>query len=89
MTPRRVPGGGLKSAGKAKFATPFKPGMAPGEAGRTQLEARARTEVSTQTPVRVGVRGTPLSSTKGKAVARKEYKFFDLSECMRRDRIVE
>ena len=89
MTPRRVPGGALKPAGKAKFSTPFKPGMAPGEAGRTQLEARARTEVSTQTPVRVGVQGTPLSSTKGKSVARKEYKCFDLSECMRRDRTME
>ncbi|TBU29846.1 hypothetical protein BD311DRAFT_660398 [Dichomitus squalens] len=81
MTPRRLPGGGLKSAGKAKFTTPFKLGMAPGEAGRTQLGAKAKAETSVQTPLRVDVRGTPSSSAKGKSVsvARKEYKFFDLN----------
>ena len=89
MTPRRMPGG-VKSAGKTRFSTPFKPGMGPGEVGRMQLEARMKAEASTQTPVRIGLRGTPASSAsvKGKAVARKKYKFFDLSKsvssrCMR------
>ncbi|KAI1793117.1 hypothetical protein LXA43DRAFT_1060141 [Ganoderma leucocontextum] len=76
MTPRRMPGG-LKSVGK--FSTPFKAGMGPGEVSRTQLEVRMKAEASTQTPVRVGFRGTPASSAKGKAVARNEYKFFDMN----------
>ncbi|KAM5535834.1 hypothetical protein V8D89_010452 [Ganoderma adspersum] len=83
MTPRRVPGGGVKSVGKAKFSTPFKPGLGPGEVGRSQLDARMKAEAATQTPVRVGLRGTPSvsvsASAKGKAVARKEYQFFDLN----------
>ena len=80
MTPYRISGGGVKSVGKTKFSTPFKPGMGPGEVGRAQLEARMKAEAAIQTPVRVGLRGTPSASAKGKAVARREYAFFDLSK---------
>ena len=80
MTPYRISGGGVKSVGRTKFSTPFKPGMGPGEFGRAQLEARMKAEAAIQTPVRVGLRGTPSASAKGKAVARREYTFFDLSK---------
>lgn len=99
MTPRRTGGpGGLSSASVAKgkvkstFSTPFKAGMAPGEAGRRQLvhdKERAKANGQTRSPVRVyatdgrsAAASTPYASNgKGKEKARKEYRFFDFSEC--------
>ncbi|KAI0756270.1 hypothetical protein C8Q80DRAFT_1127651 [Daedaleopsis nitida] len=80
MTPRRI--GGLSSAGvskpKAKFSTPFKAGMRPGDQARTRLELeRRKSDAQTQTPMRVPGAGT--SSTKAKGKGKKEYKFFDLN----------
>lgn len=49
-----VPRGGAMrnsiTSGPAKFVTPFKVGMAPGEPGRNQLEEREKPALSLQTP---------------------------------------
>ncbi|KAI0354580.1 hypothetical protein OH77DRAFT_1496552 [Trametes cingulata] len=74
MTPRRM--GVSASVGKGKFATPFKPGLAPGDPGRSQLEQRLKEEqarVASAAPVQVGA--TP--SRKGKE--KRTYEFFDLT----------
>ena len=84
MTPRRMSGIGSsdKGKGRAKFSTPFKPGMGPGEPGRTHLEQeRRKADAQTQTRMRVAAGGRAQVATSGKGKARKEYKFFDLSEC--------
>ncbi|KAI0640038.1 hypothetical protein C8Q77DRAFT_1214381 [Trametes polyzona] len=76
MTPRRV--GMSPAAGKGKFSTPFKPGMRPGEPGRTQLEQQMKEEqlrVVASGPVHIHAWSAP--SKKGKE--RKEYRFFDLN----------
>ena len=83
MTPRR--GAGPQSLGKAKFSTPFKPGMAPGEAGRTQLEVqRANVDTQVHTPAHIIVSQPPSV----KARPRKEYKFFDMSASLYRFELV-
>ena len=77
MTPRR--GGGLGSA-MSKFKTPFKPGMAPGEPGRAQLEFSQKARTPNSLYVTASTPATGSASAKAKAKQRKEYKFFDLSK---------
>ncbi|KAI0778800.1 hypothetical protein BD413DRAFT_511860 [Trametes elegans] len=76
MTPRRL---GISGAvGKAKFSTPFKKGMAPGDPGRTQLERKLKEEqvraAASQT-FHVQTGGSPSKRVKEKKV----YQFFDLN----------
>ncbi|KAI0673760.1 hypothetical protein C8Q78DRAFT_1186090 [Trametes maxima] len=76
MTPRRM--GVSSTVGKGKFSTPFKPGMAPGEPGRSQLEEKLREEqvnAAAAQPLQVYVGGTP--SRKGKE--KKTFQFFNLN----------
>ncbi|KAI9057745.1 hypothetical protein FKP32DRAFT_1321754 [Trametes sanguinea] len=78
MTPRRM---GLSGpAVKAKFATPFKSGLAPGDPGRSQLQQKLKEEqaqAASAQPLHVQVVGTP--SGKGKGKEKKVYKYFDLN----------
>ncbi|KAH9932032.1 uncharacterized protein BXZ73DRAFT_89984 [Epithele typhae] len=73
MTPRRP--GGLSGAVK-KFLTPFKPGMAPGEDGRVQLEQSQR--VRSQATPSVNARPKSVSSPV-KAKAKQQYTLFNLA----------
>ncbi|KAI0654510.1 hypothetical protein C8Q70DRAFT_523623 [Cubamyces menziesii] len=75
MTPRRT---GMLGAGKGKFSTPFRPGMAPGEPGRSQLGQKMRqeqTEAAAGRPVQILAGGSPTKKGKEK----KTYGFFDLN----------
>ncbi|KAH9897778.1 hypothetical protein C8Q73DRAFT_779673 [Cubamyces lactineus] len=85
MTPRRM---GMLGTGKGKFSTPFKPGMAPGEPGRSQLEQRLRqeqTEAAAGRPVQIQAGAT--STKKGKE--KKTYGFFDLNPPPERKTLAE
>ncbi|KAI0652483.1 hypothetical protein C8Q79DRAFT_102638 [Trametes meyenii] len=85
MTPRRM--GVSNTLGKGKFSTPFKPGMAPGEPGRSQLGERLKEEqvkAAGLQPLQVYVSGTP--SRKGKE--RKTFEFFNLNPPSERKRLV-
>ncbi|EIW64119.1 uncharacterized protein TRAVEDRAFT_109911 [Trametes versicolor FP-101664 SS1] len=76
MTPRRL--GFSSTAGKGKFASPFKPGLAPGDPGRSQLDLKLKEEqarANSAAPVQIQVVGAP--SSKGKE--RKDCQFFDLN----------
>ncbi|PCH34230.1 hypothetical protein WOLCODRAFT_135579 [Wolfiporia cocos MD-104 SS10] len=61
VTPRKLGGGLAKTP--AKFVTPFKPGMRPGDPGRTQLE-KARAEHVQSAPSRSGTQ--VAAASKGK-----------------------
>ncbi|KAI8990626.1 hypothetical protein BD414DRAFT_514365 [Trametes punicea] len=85
MTPRRM--GVSGSAGKSKFSTPFKAGMAPGEPGRSELEQKLREEraqAADPQPLRIQA-GVTLSK-KGKE--KKTYQFFDLRPHSERQTLV-
>lgn len=76
-TPRRVGGSSVK---KSTFVTPFKPGMRPGQPGRTHLGATQKTAGSpfAGSSAVIEITATPSRDDKGKGRA----VFFDLSTCL-------
>lgn len=63
-----------RQSGQKPFISPFKPGMRPGEPGRTQLEEKHKRERATAMESLVVVKG----GTAGTVKASRRTKFFDL-----------
>lgn len=64
-----------RQSGQKPFISPFKPGMRPGEPGRTQLEEKYKRERATAMGSLVVVKG----GTAGKVKTSRRTRFFDLS----------
>ncbi|KAI0368834.1 hypothetical protein BV20DRAFT_968597 [Pilatotrama ljubarskyi] len=78
MTPRRM--GISGSVGKGKFSSPFKPGLARGDPGRSQLEQKLKEEqarAASAGPMQIHGGATRTPSRKGKE--KKTFEFFDLN----------